>query len=94
MFEVCAHPRMLEDVLDGDSIGGSQPQASSNEILALMSQPRSELEVGVADLLVLLEGNISADHVVKKDAEAPDGRGDSVVAAVTDPLGRGVNAGS
>ena len=59
-----------------------------------MSQPRSELEVGVADLLVLLEGNVSADHVVEQDAEAPDGGGDSVVTAEADPLRRSVNASS
>ena len=85
---------MLEDLLDGDSVVGPQPEASANQILALVGQTSSELDVGVADLLVLLEGNVSADHVVEQDAEAPDGGGDSVVTAEADPLRRSVNASS
>jgi hypothetical protein len=57
-------------------------------------QPGPELEVGVANLLVLLERDVAADHVVEEDAEAPDGRRDAVVTAVTDPLGRRVNSSS
>ena len=85
---------MLEDLLDGDPVVGPQPQASADQILALVSQSRPEPDVGVADLLVLLEGDVSADHVVEQDAEAPDSGRNSVVAAESDPLRRSVDSSS
>ncbi len=45
-------------------------------------------------LLVRLEGNVSADHVVEQDAEGPDGGFVPVVLATLDPLRRGVYAGT
>ena len=59
-----------------------------------MSESGAELEVCVADLLILLEGDVAADHVVKEDAQAPNGGWDSVIAAVANPLGRSINSGS
>jgi hypothetical protein len=85
---------MLEDLLNRDPVRRSQPEASPYEILALVSESRSELEVGVADLLVLLEGDVPADHVVEEDAQAPDGSGNAVVAAIANPLWWSVNSGS
>ena len=85
---------MLQDVLDGDPVGRSKSEAPSDQVLALVSESGSELEVCVADLLILLEGDVAADHVVKEDAQAPDGGRDSVIAAVADPLWRSINSGS
>ena len=37
--------------------------------LSLLSLP----EVGETDLLVTLEGDVPADHVIQQDAQGPDG---------------------
>ncbi len=47
-----------------------------------------------ADLLIRLEGDVSANHVVQQDAQGPDSGGVAVVAAKHDPLGRRVHAGT
>ena len=85
---------MLEDLFDRDSVGRPQPQTSSDEVLALVGQPGAELKVSVADLLVLLEGDVAADHVVEKDAQAPNSGRDSVVSAIANPFWWSINSGS
>jgi hypothetical protein len=57
-----------------------------------MCQARAELNLSRADLLVLLEGDVAADHVVEEDAKRPDGGGVAVVAVATDPLWRRINS--
>ena len=52
------------------------------------------MELGVADLLVGLEGDVAADHVVEEDAQGPDGGLGAQVARTPDPLGRGVDPGA
>ena len=59
-----------------------------------MRQPRPEADLGGADLLVLLERDVPADHVVEQDAQGPHGGWVAVVAVATDPLGRGIDSGS
>ena len=49
------------------------------------------MDLGRADLLVLLEGDVAADHVVEEDAQRPHGGGWAVVPIEADPLWRGVN---
>ena len=85
---------MLEDLFDRDSVGRPQPETPSYEVLALVGQPGAELKVGVADLFVLLKRDVAADHVVEKDAQAPNSGRDSVVSAVANPFWRCVNSGS
>lgn len=43
---------------------------------------------------VTTEGNISTDHVEKKNSERPDGSLDSQITSVTDPFRRAVHASS
>ena len=62
-----------------------------DQVLALRRHAPPEAQLGVADLLVLLEGDVAADHVVEEDAEAPHGQGVAVIPATPDPLGRGVH---
>ena len=52
------------------------------------------MELGVADLVVCLEGDVAADHVVKEDAQGPDGGLGAQVPRTPDPLGRGVDPGA
>jgi len=51
-----------------------------------------EVDLGAADLLVRLEGNVAANHVVEEDAQAPDGGRVAVIATQHDPLRRCVDA--
>ena len=85
---------MIEDVFEGDSVVGPQAEAVADEVLALVGEASTELDLGVADLLILFEGDVAADHVVEQDAQAPDGGGVGVVTGAADPFGRSVNAGS
>ena len=66
-------------------------EAGADEVLALLGHSVSEAQLGVADVLVPLEGDVAADHVVQEDAEAPHGQGVAVIPATPDPLGRGVH---
>ena len=50
-----------------------------------------EVELGVADLLIPLEWDVAADHVIKEDAQGPHGHGLVVIATLLDPLWRGVH---
>ena len=79
-------PRVRQDVLQPDPLVGTESKARADQVLALVGQPRPELDLGVADLLVLLEGDVAAHHVVEQDPKAPDGGRVAVVAAVPDPL--------
>lgn len=53
--------------------------------------PPSEEELSPDDVLILLEGDIPADHVVEQHAQGPDGGWTAMVAMVADPLWRAVH---
>ena len=53
-----------------------------------------EVELGVADLLIPLEWDVAADHVIEEDAQGPHGHGLVVIATLPDPLWRGVHPGA
>ena len=69
-------------------------QAGKDEIFALAGDGATELDVGRADLFVLLEGDVALHHVVKQDAQGPHGQGVGLVPVAADPFGRGVHSGS
>jgi len=46
------------------------------------------------DLFVRLEGDVAADHVVKEDAQGPDGGACTLVPVKGDPFRRGIDTGS
>ena len=52
----------------------------------------AEVDAGLDDLLVLLEGNVATHHVEEQDSQRPDGGRPTVVAVEADPLGRAVHA--
>ena len=54
----------------------------------------SEVQLGVADLVVRLEGDVAADHVVEEDAQGPHSQRVAVVAATADPLWWSVDPGA
>ena len=87
-------PRVLEDVLEANPLVGSEAQAGPDQVLTLVGQAGPELDLGIADGLVLLEGDVSTHHVVKEDPKAPNSGGIAMVAAVTNPLWGCVHSGS
>ena len=88
------HPGVGEDHVQRDPGAGLDPQAPLDEVAALSRQPGAEVDLGGADLLVLLEGDVAADHVVEEDAQGPHGGRRPVVPVEADPLGRGVHSRS
>ena len=87
-------PRVPEEGLEAGPPIGHDLEAFSNKVLAFWGQPRPESEVGSADLLVGLEGDVPADHVVQQDSQAPDGGLFAVVVAMSDPFGGRVDPGA
>ena len=88
------HPGMLKDGLKTDPVLGPDAETGEDKVLTLRGQAgHSEPHIGRADLLVLLEGDVAADHVVQEDAQGPDGGGLGVVLGSPDPLGRRVHSG-
>ena len=68
-------------------------EALSDQVLALGWHSVAEPQLGAADLLVALEGDVAADHVIEEDAQAPHRGQLPVVAVVSDPLWRRVDPG-
>ena len=87
-------PRVLEDFLEANPLVGSEAQAGPDQVLTLVGQAGPELDLGIADGLVLLEGDVSAHHVVKEDPKAPNSGGIAMVAAVTNPFRWGIHSRS
>ena len=85
-------PRMLGHSLQGRPLIGRHPQALPNEVHAFGRQSNPEAHVSPANLFVCFKGNVSADHVVQQNAQAPNCRLFAVVATLSDPFGRGVNS--
>ena len=84
---------MSQDLVQLQPVVRADPQARLHQVLALHRHLLPEVDLGVADVLVLFEGYVSAHHVVEEDAEGPDGERVGGVTSETDPLRRGVNAG-
>ena len=87
-------PRMAEDLVQGDAVLGPNPETRPDQILTLGGHRPPEAELRVADLLVLLEGDVAADHVVEEDAQGPHSQRVAVVAATADPLWWSVDPGA
>ena len=66
----------------------------SDQVLTLRGHSVSEPQLGGHDLLVTLEGNVSTDHVIEEDAQAPDRGQLTIVSVVSDPLWRCVDSGA
>ena len=61
--------------------------------MAFCAERSSEGKLWVADLLVFLEGDVPAHHVIQEDAEGPDGERIAVVSAAPDPLWGSIDSG-
>ena len=67
-------------------VPGTDSQAGLHQALAGDRHPGGEVEPAAADGLVTLEWNITADHVVQEDAQAPHCQLVSVVTFLDNPL--------
>ena len=85
---------MGEEVLQTRSLVGLNLKTLANQVLTLDGESNPEPKLCSTDLLVRLEGDVTADHVVEEDAHAPDGRLLAVVTTRANPLGRGVHSSS
>ena len=72
-------------------VPGADRQAGLHQALAGDRHSAWEMESAAADCLITLEGNVTTDHVVQEDPEAPHGQLVPVVALLDDPLWRGVD---
>ena len=87
-------PGMAEDTIQGNAVLRPNPETGSDQILTFGTNGPPEAELCVADLLVLLEGDVAADYVVEEPAQGPDGQRVAVVAAASDPFWRSVDPGA
>ena len=67
-------------------VPGTDSQTGLHQALAGDRHPGGEVEPAAADSLVTLEWNITADHVVQEDAQAPHCQLVSVVTFLDNPL--------
>ena len=86
------HPGMFQNVLEMGALRWLERQALADQIFHFSRQLASEGEVRLEDLLVLLERNVSAHHVVQQDAQRPHSESGGVVSMVTDPFGWAVHS--
>ena len=77
---------MSEDLLETDSLLSVDPEARADEVLTLGAHVPPEDDLGVADLLVGLVGDVAAHHVVEEDAQGPDSHWLGVVTTLSYPL--------
>ena len=84
----------MEDLLQLDAVAGADTEAAADEVLALVGETSAELELGHADLLVLLKGDVTAHHVVKQNAQTPNCGCFALISRMANPFGRSVNSSS
>ena len=85
---------MLQDFIQCYPILWSDSQTWSDKILTFCAERSSEGKLWVTDLLVFLEGDVPADHVVEEDTERPDCERIAVISTASDPLRRSVDSGA
>ena len=85
-------PRMREQVLKTRPLIGLNLKTLADQVLTFDGKSDPETKFSPTNLLVRLEGDVPADHVVEEDAHAPDGRLFAVVTTCADPLWRGVHS--
>ncbi len=88
-------PGVPPDGGHADALAGRDGETLLNQVfdVGTESEVRPEADLGALDLVVGLEGDVTAHHVVEQDAQAPDGQVVRLVPPELDPLGRGVDPG-
>jgi len=84
---------MAEDGLQLDPVCWLDSEAGSHKVPALLRHILPEVQLGVADLLVLLEGDVATDHVEQEDTQAPHSEWVGFVPVAADPLWWCVHSG-
>lgn len=69
-------------------------EALANQVLALRRHSSVKVGSGATNLLIILKGDVTADHVVEEDAERPNCSSKAVVQGGRDPFWGRVYASS
>ena len=88
-----SQPAVSQDVGERDPVRLLHSQTSCDQVPAGSGDLSAELQLTTADLLVLLERDVTTDHVEEEDAQAPHSGAVSMVLVECDPLRRGVDSG-
>ena len=84
--QLCVDPGVGGQAGQLQPVPGTDGQAGLHQALAGDRHPGGEVKPAAADGLVTLEWNITADHVVQEDAQAPHCQLVSVVTFLDNPL--------
>lgn len=87
-------PRVAKYGNKAGSVLGPYPQAGADKVLALAGHAAGKVQLGLADGLVGLKGDVAAHHVEEEDPQGPYSQGLGFVLGATDPLGRSIDSGS
>ena len=85
---------MVEEARQVKPILGPDAKAASDQLLAFRWHVAAEVDLGIADLLVFLEGDVALDHVVEEDAKRPDSERVALVSRASNPFRGGVYSGA
>ena len=87
-------PGMVEQARQVKPILRSDAKAASDQLLTFRRDVATKVDLGVADLLIFLEGDVALDHVVEEDAKRPDCERVALVSRASNPLWGGVYSGA
>jgi len=87
-------PGMVEQARQVKPILRSDAKAASDQLLTFRRDVATKVDLGVADLLIFLEGDVALDHVVEEDAKRPDGERVALVSRASNPFWGGVYSGA
>ena len=87
-------PGMVEQARQVKPILRSDAKAASDQLLTFRRDVATKVDLGVADLLIFLEGDVALDHVVEEDAKRPDCERVALVSRASNPFWGGVYSGA
>ena len=85
-------PRMSEQLPHDNPVPWPDPQAASDQVLAMIRNIASEDQVSIADLIICFKRNVPTDHVIQQDAQGPHSGLVAKVPGAPDPLGRRIHS--
>lgn len=68
-LDLGSHPGVAENVLNLWPVRGAQGTALADQVFQLSRQLSSEGQLTLHNLLILLEGNVTTDHVEEEDTQ-------------------------
>ena len=89
-------PGVVEDAFEVNSVSGWDCYAMPDEVFDFFTEAQGGFEknLGSFDLVVGFKWDISTNHVIKENTEAPNGQTVRSVTSEFDPFRRGINSGT